>query len=179
MEKQYKEIPKQGPATGSFYCPWCASKQTTHMNVFTVYCSGCGRKLEHDGKKQKLPEPAELKKRSYEQPKFMLEQVCPVSGAYSLAYAINEAFPDNKSIQFLVAKTLWSNKGTKDDGWKLMLMLANDKHYDALATVYNAYFSEDLKYKDQLKKYSEILVREFGDETAANTLRTILQKEGQ
>lgn len=179
MEKQYQEIPKQGPATGTFYCPWCATKQTTHMNVFTVYCSGCGRELKHDGKTQKLPEIEELQKCSYDQLKFMLEEVCPITKAYNLAYRIANAFPDNKGIQFLVAKALWNNQETKDDGWNRILKLAEEKHYDALATVYNAYFSEDLKWKTQLKKYSEILVREFGDQTAANTLRTILQKEGK
>jgi hypothetical protein len=61
----------------------------------------------------------------------------------------------------------------------MLLELAQKNHYDALATVYNAYFSEDFRYQAQLKKYSEILVREFGDLTAADTLRTILKKEGR
>ncbi len=179
MEKKYKDIPNENPTFGTFYCPWCATKQTTHMNVFTVYCSGCGRTLTHDGKTQNVPQEAELKNCSYDQLLFMLQEFCTVSAAYNLARSIAKAFPENKSVQFAVANALWKFKETKDEGWMMLLKLAEEKNYDALATVYNAYFSEDLKWKVQLKKYSEILVREFGDQTAANTLRTILQKEGQ
>lgn len=178
MEKQYKEIPKQRPETGTFYCPWCATKQSTHMHIFTVYCCGCGRKLTHDGKNVKMPTEAELKACSDEQLLFMIQQYCTFSNTYNLAQIIMRAVPDRKNIVFAAAEVLWSNKATSDEGWKMLLKLAEEKHYDALATIYNAYLTDDLKYQSQLKKYSEILVREFGDQTAADTLRTIIRKEG-
>lgn len=178
MDKQYRDIPGQGPVTGTFYCPWCATKQTTHMKIFTVYCSGCGRKLTHDGKNVQMPTEAELKASSDEQLLFMIQQYCTFSKYYDLARNIAKAVPDRKNVVFAAANALWENRETTDEGWKMLLKLADEKNYDALAAIYNAYLTDDLKYQSQLKKYSEILVKEFGDQTAADTLRTIIRKEG-
>lgn len=179
MEKQYKDIPNGNPSFGEFYCPWCATKQRTHLNVFTVFCSGCGRELIHNGTKQKVPEAQELKACSDSQLYWMLRQFCVPTGNTTFVQKIVQAVPDRPAIVFAAAEILYNNPATRDLGWNMLLELAQKNHYDALATIYNAYFSEDFKYQGQLKKYSEILVREFGDHTAADTLRTILKKEGR
>lgn len=179
MENQYMELPREAPEFGAFYCPWCATKQYTHLNVYTVYCDGCGRELTHNGKTQHMPEVPELQQCSDEQLLFMLQQFCPTSTAYSLAYKIAEAVPDKTHIVYTAAQVLHRFEPLSGDGWKMMADLACKPYYPAMVYMYNHLFSEDLEQKELLKPVCELIVMESGNQTAADTLRTILRKEGK
>lgn len=179
MEKQYMDIPNESPDTGRFYCPWCAADQQTHLKVFTVVCSNCGRTLEHDGKRLKVPEMHELKACSEEQLEWMLRKVCIPTKNAEFARRIALTIKNRPDVVFEAAEMMCGLPHGKDVGWSLIENLADENYYDALAMLYNKYFTDDLRYRAQLEKYSELLVREHGDQTAADTLRTILKKDGR